>query len=71
MLLDDMILDVTQFVKVHPGGRFVLQRCFGTDISKFFYGGYSLELPKDGGFAHAHSNIAKEIVRSLVIAKLH
>jgi cytochrome b involved in lipid metabolism len=27
----------------HPGGKFVVEANIGRDISKFFYGGYSME----------------------------
>lgn len=43
MILNEMVLDVTEFINYHPGGRFVLQINTGRDISKFFYGGYCLE----------------------------
>ena len=43
VILDDMILDVTKFMGEHPGGLFSLEHNVGRDISKFFYGGYSLE----------------------------
>ena len=38
-----MVLDVTQFLNIHPGGNFSLAQNIGRDVSKFFYGGYSLE----------------------------
>ena len=46
VILDDLVLDVTDFAKSHPGGRFLIEKNFGRDISKFFYGGYSLEPSK-------------------------
>ena len=42
VILDDMVLDVKDFIFKHPGGRFVVQHNIGRDISKFFYGGYAL-----------------------------
>ena len=42
VILDDLVLDVTEFINVHPGGRFTLTKNFGRDISKFLYGGYKL-----------------------------
>lgn len=41
--LDDLVLDVSGFMGEHPGGLFALEHNVGRDISKFFYGGYSLE----------------------------
>ena len=43
VILDDRVIDLTDYVDSHPGGRFVLNHCVGKDVSKFFYGGYSLE----------------------------
>jgi cytochrome b involved in lipid metabolism len=43
MILDDLVLDVSEFINHHPGGKFFIVHCIGTDISKYFYGGYSLE----------------------------
>jgi cytochrome b involved in lipid metabolism len=63
------VVDVTEFAASHPGGHFLLDKCIGTDISKFFYGGYSLESANKGGVSHAHSNYAKTIVSGLVLGK--
>ena len=53
----------------HPGGTFSLSQNIGRDISKFFYGGYSLEnkikVPE-----HRHSNDARMIVNDLIIGRL-
>jgi len=43
VILDNLILDITDFINEHPGGRFVLKHNIGKDISKFFFGGYCLE----------------------------
>ena len=42
----------------------------GRDISKFFYGGYSLENYTPISTVHMHSNIARLVVNGLVVAKL-
>ena len=70
VLLDDLVLDVTDFKEKHPGGRFVVEHNIGRDISKFFYGGYSLEgnmgaRPQSG---HIHSSYARQIVNDLAVA---
>lgn len=70
VLLNDLVLDVTEWADRHPGGRFLIEKTAGTDISKYFYGGYSYESIDKGGLAHAHSNYAKLIVNSLVIGRL-
>jgi len=66
VILDDLVLDVTRFADSHPGGRFVIERNVGKDISKYFHGGYSLEL---GSANHTHSNYARMIVSSLIVAR--
>ena len=67
VILDDMILDVRRFMLNHPGGKFLVEQNVGRDVSKFFYGGYSLEnIIKVS--PHFHSNVARNIVNQLVIA---
>lgn len=68
--MDDLVLDVGRFMSEHPGGQFLIQFHSGRDISKFFYGGYVLE-NESGMQPHTHSNVARTIVNSLVIGKLH
>ena len=69
MILDDMVLNVGSYMDNHPGGRFSFENNIGRDITKFFYGGDSME-------AHehlkpfSHSNIARKIVNTLIIGKL-
>ena len=66
MILDDMVLDVSDFIFNHPGGKFSLDHNIGKDISKFFYGGYSLE--NKGRLApYTHSNDARIAVNYLII----
>lgn len=70
-MLDDLVLDVKEFINHHPGGRFVIRQTVGTDIGKFFFGGYSLEnnLDKEKApLGHTHSSYAKLIVNDLAIA---
>lgn len=43
VILDDYVIDIGPFLGYHPGGKFVLEHNIGRDITKFFYGGYSLE----------------------------
>ena len=43
VLLENFILDISQYKSFHPGGTYLLQKTVGTDITKFFYGGYSFE----------------------------
>ena len=64
-----MVLDVSRFRFNHPGGTFLIEQNIGRDISKFFYGGYSLE-NYDYVAPNAHTNIARMVVNTLVIARL-
>ena len=43
VILDGFVLNVTDFIGLHPGGHYMLKHNIGRDISKFFYGGYSME----------------------------
>jgi cytochrome b involved in lipid metabolism len=70
VILDDMVLDVSQYQFNHPGGRFFIEQNIGRDISKFFYGGYILENYK-GAIPYTHSNIARMVVNTLIISKLN
>ena len=55
-----MILDFENYADYHPGGTFLLTQTLGRDISKFFYGGFSMQKSKTGGYSH--SNLARKIV---------
>jgi len=69
LLLDDLVIDGTDYAPYHPGGKFIIERTRGTDISKFFYGGYNLE-PANNGTNYNHSNYARMACNGLIIAKL-
>lgn len=72
VILDNLVLDITDFLKMHPGGSFLLQQTIGRDVSKFFYGGYALDGnsndPSTPNQRHAHTNVARRIANRLVIA---
>lgn len=40
VILDNYVLNFNDYHHYHPGGRFMLEKNRGRDISKFFYGGY-------------------------------
>ena len=42
VVMDNLILDLGEYGLLHPGGKFVIEANIGRDISKFFYGGYSM-----------------------------
>jgi len=71
VILDDLVVDVEKFALRHPGGQFAINQNIGRNISKYFYGGYSLEgnigSQKSG---HLHTNYAKKIVIDIAIGRL-
>lgn len=73
-ILDDLVLDLSRYADYHPGGKFLIERTVGRDISKFFYGSYALDgnsgNPKVDNERHAHSNIARKIIPELIVGTL-
>ena len=73
-ILDNFVLDLTSYIHQHPGGAFLLDQTIGRDISKFFYGGYTLDgntMVKPGSTnpaLHVHSNVARKIVLKHIVA---
>lgn len=61
MILDNLVLDVKGYEIHHPGGRFVMQRNYGRDISKYFYGGYTMMAGRQPQIVHS--------IQALAIAK--
>lgn len=53
VILDDLILEVGDYAIEHPGGERLIWDNTGRDISKFFYGGYSMG-PKGYSYTHSH-----------------
>ena len=64
VVLDNLILSLDGYEKLHPGGKFVLERNYGRDISKFFYGGYVLV---SGQVPHQHTLAALKLCESMVV----
>ena len=70
-ILEDVIVDLAPYYKDHPGGAFVLRHNVGRNISKFFYGSYSLEgnlVPGGPDRRWVHSNYARKIVNKIIVA---
>jgi len=59
VILDDMVLDVAKFQWEHPGGTWSIKNNIGNDISKYFYGGFTME-NKDF-YPWTHSNDARRL----------
>ena len=61
-----------KYADEHPGGKFLITHNTGRDISKFFFGGYSLEDNLSGpkpAQGHTHSAYARMIVNNLAVAR--
>lgn len=73
MILNEMVLDVTDYAELHPGGKFMIKINVGRDISKFFYGGYCLDgnLTSMNPEGYNHSNYAKLVVNDLTVGLYH
>ena len=69
VILDDYVLDLKRYINEHPGGRFSLEHNIGGDVSKYFYGAYSLE-NEDVVATHTHSSDARKVVNKMIIGKL-
>ena len=60
MVFDNLVLDlkktsipIVTYTGLHPGGKFVLDKNYGRDISKFLYGGYTLVNPGMPAVTHS------------------
>ena len=74
-VLDNLILSMVGadefypgYEKIHPGGKFLITRNYGRDISKFFYGGYVLVSDTK---VHTHTPAALKICEALVVGVLN
>jgi hypothetical protein len=67
MLIDNLVLDTHEYGDMHPGGKFVITKNIGRDISKFFYGGYSMVNGPGAERPHQHSFNALKIAQAMII----
>jgi cytochrome b involved in lipid metabolism len=42
VIFNELVLDLQDYSQHHPGGKFVLEKNIGRDISKFYHGSYSM-----------------------------
>lgn len=42
-ILDDIVLNLETYADMHPGGAFLINYTVGRDVSKFFFGSYTLD----------------------------
>lgn len=73
VILDDLVLDVEDFLPRHPGGRWNIEHNIGKDVAKFFYGGYANDgndiQNRENARSHVHSNFARKAVNGMAIAR--
>lgn len=69
VILDNYVLDMGDYHEIHPGGKFVFQKNYGRDVSKYFYGAYMLvNSPMEQLWNHSATSIA--IASAFVTASL-
>lgn len=69
VIMDNCVLDMDEYAGIHPGGKFVLEKTVGRDVSKFFYGGYQMVSGAEE-FPFNHSALAMSISQTFVVANL-
>ena len=42
VILENLVLDFSDYAAYHPGGKFLLEKNRGRDITKFYYGAYAI-----------------------------
>lgn len=57
MILEGKVFDISSFITKHPGGRWILMKHVGTDITQPF-------------IDQSHSDIARETLWELMIGEL-
>lgn len=69
VIIDNYVLDMGDYHEIHPGGKFVFEKNYGRDISKYFYGAYKLvNSPMEN--VHNHTATSIEISKGFITATL-
>lgn len=68
-VLENYVIDWREWDLYHPGGKFILSKTRGKDLTKYFNGGYAFN-PNRPSSQHLHSLQANEIASGLIIAYL-
>ena len=61
------MIEVENYKQSHPGGKDVMDTNIGRDVSKFFYGGYSMS---KHSYPYAHTQSAVKVMSTLVKYRL-
>jgi NAD(P)H-flavin reductase len=67
MFADELVIDVTAFVKAHPGGSFLISKNLGEDVGKYMVGCSSYG-SKYNPYEHSINSFA--IVKKLAVARI-
>jgi hypothetical protein len=67
MIFDNLVIDMGHYDHAHPGGKFFLLKNIGRDISKFFFGGYSMVQARQP-YTHSVNSIA--IIKEMIVGVL-
>lgn len=57
MLIENNVIELKDWDQFHPGGKFVLHKNFGRDVTKYWYGGYQM-IDHYRDRRHSHSFMA-------------
>jgi Cytochrome b5-like Heme/Steroid binding domain len=70
VILDDLVLNVGNFSRYHPGGYFAIHQNRSRDVSKFFYGGYQMNGSSLAATRpYTHSNYSILTANKMVVAR--
>lgn len=65
LLYNNYVIDVSGFIKKHPGSSELMRRNIGTNVSLVMEGYFAI-----AGMHHRHSNLAMKILRTMILGKL-
>lgn len=62
------MVDIGDWAKYHPGGKYAIEKNFGTDIGRYLYGVYKIN---EDHRAYNHSEYAYNRVKDHVVGELY
>ena len=70
VILENFVVDFGDYAQFHPGGKFLLEKNRGRDITKYYYGGAAMLNSEDNANLHRHSYQADTQVAQMIIGHL-
>ena len=64
LCFNNKVVDIGDWAKHHPGGRYAIESHYGTDIGRYLYGVYQID---ENFRAYTHSEYAYNIVKDKVV----